>query len=130
MGTPRARAVVLDAGALIAFDRGDKRMRALARLALERGGSLVVPAGALAQAWRDGRRQARLAALLGTTGTFVDILDEGTAKAAGVLCARSRTRDIVDTSVVVAARVHRASVVTSDPDDLRRIDPALAIDTL
>ena len=45
MGSPRPRPVVLDAGALIQFDRGDARMRALVRLALEQSAPLVVPAG-------------------------------------------------------------------------------------
>jgi predicted nucleic acid-binding protein len=127
MGAQRARPVVLDAGALIALERGDRRMRALARLAVDRGEVLVVPAPALAQAWRDGRRQARLAALLGAASTVVDVLDEAGAKAAGVLCGRSSTRDVVDASVVVAARLHRAPVVTSDPEDLRRLDPGVDV---
>ena len=76
MGTPGPRPVVLDAGALIEFDRGAERMRALVRLARQRAVPLIVPAGALAQAWRDGRRQARLAALVGAPDTRIDVLDE------------------------------------------------------
>jgi hypothetical protein len=105
-------------------------MRALARLSADSDGRLIVPAPVLAQVWRDGRRQVRLAALLGAASTEVDVLDEAGAKAAGVLCGRSGTRDVVDASVVVAARVNGAPVVTSDPDDLRRIDPALHVRTL
>ena len=105
-------------------------MRALVRLARQRAVPLIVPAGALAQAWRDGRRQARLAALVGAADTRIDVLDEAGAKAAGVLCGRSRTSDVVDSSVVVAARLHHAPVVTTDAADLRRIDPALEIQAL
>jgi predicted nucleic acid-binding protein len=130
VGAQGARPVVLDAGALIALERGDPRMRALARLSADSDGRLIVPAPVLAQVWRDGRRQVRLAALLGAASTEVDVLDEAGAKAAGVLCGRSGTRDVVDASVVVAARVNGAPVVTSDPDDLRRIDPALHVRTL
>ena len=130
MGTPGSRPVVFDAGALIEFDRGDSRMRALVRLARDRASTLVIPAGALAQAWRDGSRQARLAALVGSETTIVEVLDEPAAKAAGVLCGRSRTSDIVDASVVVAARAYGAVVVTTDPGDLRRIDPALDVHPL
>jgi hypothetical protein len=44
------------------------------------------------------------------------------ARAAGQLCGVSRTTDIVDASVVLCARAHSAKIVTSDPDDLRRLD--------
>jgi len=56
--------VVLDAGALIAFERGDARMRALVREALKTGVRLVIPAGALGQVWRGTARQAPLRALV------------------------------------------------------------------
>jgi hypothetical protein len=57
--------LTLDAGALIAFDRNERRVVALIARAVQQGCSLAVPAGVVAQAWRDGRRQARLARLLG-----------------------------------------------------------------
>lgn len=130
MGKANPRPVVLDAGALILFDRADARVRALVRLARDRGVPLVVPSGALAQVWRDGSRQARLAALVGAETVRVDPLDEPAAKAAGVLCGRAGTSDVVDASVVIAARAYRASVLTTDPDDLRRLDPEVEIQAL
>lgn len=42
----------LDAGALIALDRGDRAVVARLFRAVELGLPIVVPAGALAQAWR------------------------------------------------------------------------------
>lgn len=130
MGTARPGALVLDAGALIGFDRGDARMRALVRMARHSSTPLVVPAGALGQAWRDGTRQARLAALVGSRDCTVDVVDELTAKAAGVLCGRAHASDIVDATVVLSARVHRATIVTSDPDDLRRLDPTARLERI
>lgn len=130
MGSARPRPVVLDAGALIQFDRGHARMRALVRLALERSAPLVVPAGALGQAWRDGSRQVPLAALLNSGITLVESLDEPLAKAAGALCGRSRTADVIDATVVLAARSRDAVVVTTDAADLRRIDPRLEIESV
>ena len=121
MGT--ARPVVLDAGALIAFERGDQRVRAL----LLQAKRIVVPAGVLAQVWREGKRQVPLRALCNSARTEVPALDRATAEAAGILCGRARTRDVVDASVVLAGRREHALVVTSDPDDLRRIDPTLNI---
>ena len=76
MGAPRPRTVVLDAGALIQFDRGHPRMRALIRLALDRSSPLIVPAGVLGQVWRDGSRQVPLVALLSARITTVESLDE------------------------------------------------------
>jgi len=130
MGSPRPRAVVLDAGALIQFDRGHPRMRALIRLALDRSSPLIVPAGVLGQVWRDGSRQVPLVALLSARMTMVESLDEPIAKAAGVLCGRSRTADVIDASVVLAARSRDAVVVTTDGSDLRRIDPELEIESV
>ncbi len=59
MGSARSRAVVLDAGALVAFELNDKAIRRLVELALQHGGRLHVPAGVLAQVWRRGRRGRR-----------------------------------------------------------------------
>ncbi|HUP21755.1 MAG TPA: PIN domain-containing protein [Thermoanaerobaculia bacterium] len=131
MGAQRARAVVLDAGALIAFERGDRRMVLLLETIRRGDERLIVPAGVLAQVWRDGARQARLAALVADHRTEVDPLDESAAKATGVLCGISRTRDIVDASVAVSARfAEDAVVVSGDVDDLRRIDPGLVLHAL
>jgi len=122
LGARRARAVVLDAGALIAFERNDRKVRRLIELAVTHGRTLHVPAGAIAQVWRDGARQARLARLLGSGVLAVQVLDRDEAQAAGVLCGRSGTSDVVDASVALLARRLRAVVVTSDPGDLRRLD--------
>ncbi len=43
----------------------------------------------------------------------------------GVLCGSAGTHDVVDASVVIAARRVNALVITSDPDDLRQLDPAM-----
>jgi hypothetical protein len=51
-------------------------------------------------------------------------LDGALARAAGELCGRSDTSDIVDASVVIAARLRRDRIVTSDTADLARVDPA------
>lgn len=128
MGKARPLAIVLDAGALIAFERGDARMRALVREALKMGVRLVIPAGALGQVWRGAACQAPLRALIKGPTTSVPALDQLLAEAAGVLCGRAGTSDVVDASVVLVARRERAVVVTSDVDDLRRLDPALAIE--
>lgn len=119
--------VTLDTGALIAIERADRRMQALLDEAASAGLSIAVPAGVLAQAWRDGSRQTRLARLLALPFVDVDVLDEPTARAAGVLCGRAGTRDVVDASVVLCARRRGDRVITGDAADLARLDPDLAI---
>jgi hypothetical protein len=88
-------------------------------------GVLHVPAGVVAQVWRDGKRQARLARLLGSGLISVHALSFDEAQAVGVLCGQSRSSDVVDASVALLARRFRAAVVTSDANDLRRIDPSV-----
>jgi hypothetical protein len=46
-------------------------------------------------------------------------------RAAGKVCARAGTRDIVDAVVVAGALARADLVVTSDADDLERISSAL-----
>lgn len=121
--------LVLDAGALIALDRNDRSTWAMLRVAAESGGIVQVPAGAIAQAWRDGARQALLArALRHCDETALDGL---TARAAGLLCGRTGSSDVIDASVVVAAaalgRSERVTIVTSDPDDISHLSAALGI---
>ena len=119
--------VTFDAGALIAFERGDRRVVGILAQALRRRERIVVPAGVVGQAWRDGRKQARLARLLASPIVDVEPLDDQRARAAGQLCGVTETADVVDASVVACARAHRHAVVTSDARDLRRLDPTLPL---
>lgn len=121
------KGATLDAGALIGLERGSRELWLHLKLAAELGGRFAVPAGVLAQVWRDGRRQARLAQFLRSRHCEVVPLDGTAARMAGYLCAISGTSDVVDASVVVAARQRRHRVVTTDPDDLRRLDPQLEL---
>ena len=118
---------VLDAGALVGFERNNRRVVAIVARALEHQDPLLVPAGVVAQVWRDGSRQTRLARLLGSPQCEVISLDDRQARAAGQLCGVAATADVVDASVAVVARDRRARVVTSDPDDLRLLDHRLEV---
>ena len=119
--------VILDTGALIGFERNDRRVVAIIASVLEHHDSLIVPSGVVAQAWRDGSRQARLARLLGSHLCEVLVLDDRQARAAGQLCGLADTTDVIAASVAVAARDLGARVLTSDPDDLRRLDRRLEL---
>ncbi|HEY1537348.1 MAG TPA: hypothetical protein VGF76_25180 [Polyangiaceae bacterium] len=98
-------------------------MLALIDEVLAQGGRFQVSAGALGQAWRDGRRQANLARF--TRGTEVEVipLDDNLSRACGELLAATGTSDVVDASVVLVARSREASIITSDIKDLARLDP-------
>ena len=131
MGAQSSRNLTFDAGGLIAFDRGDPRVRAILRHALATGVDIAVPAGALAQAWRDGSGQSRLAALVSDAHTRTEALTEVRARAAGLLCGRTGVADVVDASVVLCARAQGNSVVvTSDPADLAALDRHLKVATV
>lgn len=119
--------MTLDAGPLIKLDRDDRQVTVLLVRAEELGERVVVPATALAQAIRDPARQARLSRLLRQPLTQVVPLDRVDATSVGRLLASSGTRDIADAHVVVCARRAGTSVVTSDPDDLVRLDPAITL---
>ncbi len=121
MGAKRPRPVVLDAGALIAVERADRRVIRLLELAQD----IHVPAGALAQAWRNPMRQVRLVRVLSSEGVVIHPLDAATARAAGQLCAAKATSDVIDASVVLVARIVDGVTVTSDSDDLRRLDQGI-----
>ncbi|MGQ0772922.1 MAG: PIN domain-containing protein [Pseudonocardiales bacterium] len=123
-GRTAVRGLTLDAGALIAIDRGDEDIRALLRRARAHEWPIVIPAGALAQAWRGGSRQARLADFLRARRDRPTLhpLDAAVARTAGELCGRTGTTDVIDASVVLCARSHGYHAVTSDPGDLIRLD--------
>jgi hypothetical protein len=54
-------------------------------------------------------------------------LDEQLARSCGELCGATNSPDVIDASVVIVARERRDPIVTSDPSDLRRLDPAAQI---
>ncbi|MGO9077577.1 MAG: hypothetical protein ACLQDY_00820 [Streptosporangiaceae bacterium] len=119
--------VTLDAGGLIALDRGDRRVVVLLARAREAGAPVTVPASVLAQAIRRPDRQVRLSRLIRQPTT--DVIDLGRVDATNIgrLLAASGTSDIADAHVVICARRADQPVVTSDPADLRQLDPALRL---
>jgi hypothetical protein len=114
--------VTYDTGALIAADRGERRMWARHRALLVRREVPTVPAPVVAQSWRGSNRQVLLARLL--PGCDIDVLDDGKARSAGALAARAATTDIVDACVVEGALRRHDLVVSSDEGDLRALAAA------
>jgi predicted nucleic acid-binding protein len=124
------RGFCLDAGALIALDRGQARVVHLLDRVIAAGGAVEIPAPVIAHVWRDGSRQARLARLLGASDVVLVGLDAEMARAVGVLCGSVGVADVVDGHVALHARRRDLAVLTSDPDDIARLDPTLTIVTV
>jgi predicted nucleic acid-binding protein len=124
----RTTGLTLDTGALLALDHPGKAIAMQARLdeAVRRGGTVCIPVGVIAQAWRSSR-QVRLARLLKSRDIDIAIMTPNVARTVGLLCARSGHNDVIDVHVALCARERRHAVVTSDPNDISRVDPALLI---
>ena len=120
--------LTLDTGALLALDHPGKAIAMQARLdeAVRRGGTVCIPVGVIAQAWRSSR-QVRLARLLKSRDIDIAIMTPNVARTVGLLCERSGHDDVIDVHVALCARERRHAVVTSDPNDISRVDPALPI---
>lgn len=108
-------AIVADAGALIALDRGDRAVAARIDAAQRRGVQVVTSSACVAQVWRDGGgRQSRLARLL--KGIDERPLDPVTSRNVGELCARAGTSDVVDAHVASLAKAGDVVLMSDDRD--------------
>ena len=120
----RVTGATYDSGALIAAERGERRMWARHRALLLRRVIPTVPAPVVAQCWRRGPRQAQLARLL--AGCDVEALDDARARATGTLAGRAGTADIVDASVVEGVLRRGDLIISSDAGDLAAIAAAVS----
>ncbi|MFO0756514.1 MAG: PIN domain-containing protein [Byssovorax sp.] len=123
--------MTLDSGALIAFERRDRRVLAHLKEAQARGLDLTVPAAVVAEVWRGGARAARLSMLL--SACIIEPIDEPLARAAGEAIAAVSGAGTIDAIVMASASARRDMVLTSDPDDLRRLSahfPGVRVVTL
>lgn len=106
--------LVLDAGVLIALDRGRDDVASLVAKRRHRDGAVLTHGGIIGQAWRGGSRQARLARWL--RGFTVVALDQALGRGAGELLARTGSSDVIDAALVVIA-ADGDEIVTTDNDD-------------
>jgi len=121
------RGLAFDAGGLIALERQNRYVLGLVGTVLKNNGRLVVPGTVLAQVLRNPARQVGLWRVIQYPKTKVIALDDKGAQAVGSLLARSGTSDIVDAHVVICAQDSGFAVLTSDPSDIRRLDPELEL---
>jgi hypothetical protein len=109
-------ALVLDTGALLAIERGDRVLAAWIKREWLAARPAVTHGGVVGQAWRGGSgRQVPLARIIDFT--VVHGLDVLLGKQAGVLLAHVRGHDVIDAAVVVLA-TDGDRILTSDPEDL------------
>ena len=114
--------LILDAGAFVAAERGDRDLVALVKRERLAGRPPVTNGGVVARVWRGGRgRQVPVARLL--AGTEVVPVDDVLGRRAGRLLAASGGSDAVDAAVVCLA-ADGDDILTSDPADLRAVAEA------
>jgi hypothetical protein len=107
--------LVLDAGAFIALERGDRTVAALLKREVLGQRRPRTHGGVVGQVWRGGPRQARTARLLQAIEVVPVDLELG--RRAGLLLARARKADVIDAALVLMAS-DGDWIITSDSDDL------------
>ncbi len=117
--------LILDTGALIALERGDRAMWRRLKGAVASGDVPLSHGGVVGQAWRGGARQALLAKAL--TAFEIYPLDEKLGRKTGALLARAKRDDVVDAALVLLAS-DGDTIVTSDPDDIVPLARAADLD--
>ncbi len=118
--------LILDAGALVAIERGDRQVVALLKREHQAGRVPRSHGAVVGQVWRGGSgRQTRLARLL--PGIEIVPLDDALGRRAGILLGRARTSDVVDAALVLIA-ADGDSVLTSDGDDIGHLADVAGLD--
>ncbi len=111
--------LTLDAGALIAYERGEERIREILAVGYARGFVPTIPAVALAEVWRGDAKDARIARLL--KASSIETVDERLARAAGSLRRTTPGAGTIDACIAVGVRRRGDAIATSDPDDMRTL---------
>lgn len=110
--------IVYDAGVLVAAERDDRSVWADHRIRLEAGVVPTTTAPVVAQVSRSAR-QVQLRRFL--RGCEIAAFSPQQADEVGELLGKAGASDVVDAHVVVIAAATGSPVLTSDPDDLRRL---------
>lgn len=113
--------MILDAGFLISVDRGERAAQEFLTAALVHQTPLTTTHPVVAQLWRDGRRQARLARFLRS----VVVLNFDDGPEVGALLARCGSSDVVDAHLVVAAVRRSEPILSGDVGDLESLIAAV-----
>jgi hypothetical protein len=108
--------LILDAGAFVAAERGNREVLARVKHERRRGLAPLTNGAVIAQIWRGGHgKQVPVAQLV--AGTDIAPVDGRLGKRAGMPLARTGTADAIDASLVCLAG-DGDDILTSDPGDL------------
>jgi hypothetical protein len=109
--------LILDAGAFVAAERGNREVLARVKHERRRGLAPLTNGAVIAQIWRGGHgKQVPVAQLV--AGTDIAPVDGRLGKRAGMPLARTGTADAIDASLVCLAG-DGDDILTSDPGDLQ-----------
>lgn len=110
--------ITLDTGALIAIERRRQRMLRVLRAAEQTATPVVVPAGVLAEWWREPPTE-RMRTLL--EAFTIESVDAERAKLAGRSMTAVPEATTIDALVMASAALRGGVVYTSDVEDLQRL---------
>jgi hypothetical protein len=113
--------LLLDAGALIAYERTDSKILGHVKVAREGAVPIKTSTAVVAQVWRHASKQVALARFL--RGVEEIALTAQRARDVGILLALARRSDVVDAALVEIA-VHGDEILTSDPADIAHLATA------
>lgn len=117
--------LVLDAGAFVAVERGNRDVVALVKRERQSGRAPMTNGAVVGQVWRGGSGgQVSVARLL--SGVEVAPVDDLLGRRAGMLLALAGRSDAIDAAVVCLAR-DGDDILTSYPDDLRDLAQAAGL---
>lgn len=112
-------ALILDTGAFIAIERGERDTVALLKVAQAHSMALRSNGGVVAEVWRGGSgKQVRLAQFLEAVELVP--IDGEVGRAAGVLIRDARGAGAIDATVVAVAR-DGDQIITSDRTDIQSL---------
>jgi hypothetical protein len=119
-----AQGVTLDAGAIVAYEKRDRRMWALFKAAIENDATISVATAVVAQVHRGN--SPLVSRML--SACDIETLTLERAQRAGLLLAVSRTSDITDAIVVAGAAARSDAILASDREDIERLVAAANVD--
>jgi hypothetical protein len=117
--------LILDAGAFVAAERGDREVLARVKRECRLGRAPLTNGVVVAQVWRGGYgKQVPIAQLLASVE--VTPVDDRLGKWAGLLLAQTGGSDAIDASVIRLAQ-DGDDILTSDPGDLLDLATAAGV---
>lgn len=115
--------MIVDAGVLVSVDRGDRAALSFRTAAERAGQDLHTTAPVVAQVWRSGSRQARLAGFLKTL--TIHPFDDLDGRRVGEILGSAGTSDTTDAHLVVTAAHLGLGIVTGDTGDIELLAACL-----